>query len=1456
MIQSKTPRVSVIVPGPDHGVAVRVTPPDSRLQVLVRAKDDCLEVRITPQGFQVEVEILPAEATGHVDGKLFVSAFETQGEPGSGLQAAPLSPASSHLSMEPVEVTFYRSMMEAADTALVSQLEAAEVPEPVLDAPEPPEEAPELVLDASEPPEEAPELVLDASELAARVPATLEPPEGAPGPDLEAAQDLEDAGDSEAMEAAPDTSGEALEEDSEAPPRDLASPPCLAPVSAPAQEGPFADESFIEPLVDLRPQDSEELDLGSQDLVSQELGTQDIASLEIGTQDSTSLESESADLADQEPDFRDSQLIGAEEPDASDDSVSPEGAARPQPGSPSLSEPLLSEPFLGAPSLSEPGVSVRAVDYPRAPALAPMVTPDELGAGWIGPSLRERPMVTAIPDPLAEADVEAPQGDASASLLPAKRLDAISRTQALLAQLPDLEQGPKPRADDDSRSSTDHLERAPILDESFFCEPVSEGSWKALHDEGGDQGERSRAEELEVPGDLADSEVAGESRVHAEDAGVDGELAEDSSQSDSLSGIQNASDTESDHLAERLSDSVSPEEKDLALKFFTGADYAFLSGESSVTPNLEDISLDDQNSEEPHLEPQGAEDLSLAEQGAEEEAVEAQGSGALGLEDSSETGPVDLAKEASEESSGVSSLEAAEAAPKLATGLVSAPGETAPPASGDSVLEALDTAGIPVTDDSDALDLESDMDSQAASELLSDAGDARVGESLSAEPAAVGLPVSDPSQPELIASDLASSDLADSALAESDPSDPDLSDPDLDLALHDGPLGHGPMGLEDFERAALGGAVAAGVLDEPIEQESIEQEPIAQEPTAQEPIVEEPLLEAPDSSHSAQAEQAQEGSQEGLQEGLQEELQEGEPEESPEALEHADPAFADSASPELPQADEPLDAAQDLSGPEEDLPDWQNLAQPPDLAGSGESRRGALSFSEETKPSWDTGENDDTPLVAKTAMDELEDETPAVFIRQPAKDDPNWRGDLAGPAYYVATAMRKSWFDSEDLDDKDYDPVNDPARKAAETAQADPFLVAASLAEPAQIDPSLLEPSALDPSLADSDQANPYLAELAPTDSSLADQFLADPALAAPSSSQEAEYQAERHEEADQPNDPLSEQVLAPQGAIPQDVAHEGLAPQDMPREDMALEDIAAEEFPNVDFPNEDLVLDGAEYQDPQVLGPGQMEYESEPISGYQGEDQGERQGEGQVEYQPEGPEGYQATEYQGEELQGEELQGEEYQAEWQEEFQGEDQPEHQADGQADAQQEHQLDYQGQPERQARPQAEYQVQPGPSQERERAAHGYEKLSGPSDDTPKIGARHRFREMSPAPEWTGSILEPAVVAAPDGSNPSITPVLEPSLEPQVEIEPVLEPRAPHLKYTPPRPAPKAKFAAEASPAVIVNYLEDSDDNFLDVQDQKGELAEEDDMDIDLMDMHSHEPPRIAARPMIPVPKVPL
>jgi hypothetical protein len=97
-------------------------------------------------------------------------------------------------------------------------------------------------------------------------------------------------------------------------------------------------------------------------------------------------------------------------------------------------------------------------------------------------------------------------------------------------------------------------------------------------------------------------------------------------------------------------------------------------------------------------------------------------------------------------------------------------------------------------------------------------------------------------------------------------------------------------------------------------------------------------------------------------------------------------------------------------------------------------------------------------------------------------------------------------------------------------------------------------------------------------------------------------------------------------------------------------------------------------------------------------------------------------------------------------------------------------------------------------------------------------------------------------------------LEPSLEPQIATN-IPDALPPMILYSPPRPVPKI-ISPEASTAVIVNYLEDTDDNMLASQGKVDELAEEEDMDIDLMDMHSQEPVRLEAKPMVPVPKSPV
>jgi hypothetical protein len=103
----------------------------------------------------------------------------------------------------------------------------------------------------------------------------------------------------------------------------------------------------------------------------------------------------------------------------------------------------------------------------------------------------------------------------------------------------------------------------------------------------------------------------------------------------------------------------------------------------------------------------------------------------------------------------------------------------------------------------------------------------------------------------------------------------------------------------------------------------------------------------------------------------------------------------------------------------------------------------------------------------------------------------------------------------------------------------------------------------------------------------------------------------------------------------------------------------------------------------------------------------------------------------------------------------------------------------------------------------------------------------------------------------GASLDLSAPLDPGGEPQIDtnIPPALPPQ---ILYTPPKPVPKI-VPPEASTAVIVNYLEDNEDSMLASQGQVGELAEEEDMDIDLMDMHYQEPVKFLAKPMVPVPK---
>jgi hypothetical protein len=170
----------------------------------------------------------------------------------------------------------------------------------------------------------------------------------------------------------------------------------------------------------------------------------------------------------------------------------------------------------------------------------------------------------------------------------------------------------------------------------------------------------------------------------------------------------------------------------------------------------------------------------------------------------------------------------------------------------------------------------------------------------------------------------------------------------------------------------------------------------------------------------------------------------------------------------------------------------------------------------------------------------------------------------------------------------------------------------------------------------------------------------------------------------------------------------------------------------------------------------------------------------------------------------------------------------------------------------------------------------EGLDDIDDDTPAVFSQSP--EGSEAQPWPGQeseeledldsepIIDSAEEAQEIQEQPSSDelyqqPVVE--VYPEVPVELTAEqalpqetPKQPQqVLYNPPKPAPKDRIAPEASTAVIVNYLED-DDNFFAAQGQGGELAEEDDMDIDLMDMHSQEPLRLEARPMVPAPKIPL
>jgi hypothetical protein len=360
-------------------VAVKVTPSDSRLQVLVSARDDSLEVIITPHGSQVEVEILPAAQARHVDGELFRAGPGPAGEAGLG-QGGAAAAGSSHLSMEPMEVRYYRSLLEAADTALASQLD---------------------------PPQ-------DSEALDFRGPAL-----GEACPDASFIEPLPDR----------DPLGGSIGSE---PPPQFAAPearPPKAPITRQAVEtGEPGVEASGAPVIP----EPHEPAFGGADY-----------------------------SAPKASDFGDSMILEPAEgpPEAAGQGAAGTRAASPPAGS--------------------PGASVRAVDYPRAPAFAPLGLPDGSGPEWAGPSVRERPLVTAIPAPFSELGADLFDGPPCGA---SKRLDPVSMTKALLAQLPDLEDAPKPKPGDDSKSSTSRLGAAPSPGDSFICEPVPDNAFEAFQE--------------------------------------------------------------------------------------------------------------------------------------------------------------------------------------------------------------------------------------------------------------------------------------------------------------------------------------------------------------------------------------------------------------------------------------------------------------------------------------------------------------------------------------------------------------------------------------------------------------------------------------------------------------------------------------------------------------------------------------------------------------------------------------------------------------------------------------------------------------------------------------------------------------------------------------------------------------------------------------------------------------
>jgi hypothetical protein len=161
--------------------------------------------------------------------------------------------------------------------------------------------------------------------------------------------------------------------------------------------------------------------------------------------------------------------------------------------------------------------------------------------------------------------------------------------------------------------------------------------------------------------------------------------------------------------------------------------------------------------------------------------------------------------------------------------------------------------------------------------------------------------------------------------------------------------------------------------------------------------------------------------------------------------------------------------------------------------------------------------------------------------------------------------------------------------------------------------------------------------------------------------------------------------------------------------------------------------------------------------------------------------------------------------------------------------------------------------------------GYDPVNDPASRTKPAASQTVVLDAFDGPDmvqgtvpvnFTDVVNQPEPYLAPQpepGESVDLSAPIEPSMEPEIGTH-IPEALPPRILYIPPKPVPKIA-APEASTAVIVNYLEDNDDSMLTSQGAVGELADDEDMDIDLMDAHYQESARFVAKPMIPVPKRP-